>query len=122
MEDKLVDIDRELNILLANLDESRKAASDNPDLRKRLDAMELIIKDKLKREHTRLKGEHDKLAQELSALDKKLDKERTNPTVNGLLALGKELKKHDDAFDMVMEDIDSLKDKVTPLTMEMGEI
>ena len=84
--------------------------------------MELNIRDKLKREHARLKGEHDKLALELSALDKKLDKERTNPTVSGLLALGKDLRKHDDAFDVVMEDIDNLKNKVTPLTMEMGEI
>ena len=36
--------------------------------------MELKIRDQLKREHAMLKGEHDKLAQELSALDKKLDK------------------------------------------------
>ena len=84
--------------------------------------MELIIRDQLKREHVRLKGEHDKLAQELSALDKKLDKERTSPTVSGLVALSNDVKKHDNAFDAVMEDINNLKDKVSPLTMEMGEI
>ena len=42
--------------------------------------------------------------------------------MSGLLALGKEIKNHDEAFDVVLEDVDNLRDKMSPLSVEMNEI
>ena len=42
--------------------------------------------------------------------------------MTGLLALGKEIKSHDEAFYIVSEDVDSLRDKMSPLSVEMNEI
>ena len=73
LNDRLTDIERELGVLANSLEEARKAAFDNPELRKALDVLESLIKDKLRKEHRRLKAEHDKLAVELVGIEKKLD-------------------------------------------------
>ena len=122
MTDRLNQIERQLGILLNSMEEARKASFDNPELQKALDTLEILIRDKLAKEHRRCKGEHEKLAQELLGIEKKLDIQRANPTIAGLNQVSQAMKDHDERFMYLVQDVNALKEKVHQVSVEMTEI